>query len=150
MNTDTVELRPVTADNWRQCVALELEPGQTGFVSSNLFSLAQSKFEPCRLPCAIYNSAEQLVGFAMYNHRPLPDGSFRISRMMIDKAFQGRGYSRKAANEIIERMRRIGDCHEIYLDYAPENSAAAGLWGSLGFEVCGKEGSNLLARLRFE
>ena len=148
MSHDTIELREVTKANWLKCTELKLEPSQEGFVSPNVFSLAQSKYEPNRIPCAIYNSEKELVGFTMYNDQPLDDGTYRISRMMIDASYQGRGYSREAALRIIERMKRIEGCLEILLDYAPENVAAAKLWVSLGFEACGREGTNVLARLR--
>ena len=148
MPNDTIELREVTTENWLQCIKLELDPGQIGFVSSNLYSLAQSKFEPCRIPCAIYNTKNELVGFAMYNDNPLEDGSYRISRIMVDISYQGRGYARKAALEIIERLKQIEHCREIFLDYAPNNLVAAKLWGSLGFEECGNEGANVLTKLQ--
>ena len=63
MPTPTVDLRPVTKENWRECINLKLSADQESFVSSNLFSLAQSKFETCRNPCAIYNDKEEMVGF---------------------------------------------------------------------------------------
>lgn len=147
---EDIELRAVTAGNWRDCVALELDPQQAGYVSSNLFSLAQSRFETCRVPCAIYHRSDGLVGFALYNDAPLPDGTYRISRMMIDRAHQGRGHGRRAAMALIERLRGIPDCDAIWLDYAPENDVAARFWERLGFEPRGREGDNVLACLRLD
>ncbi len=148
MANQNIELREVTKENWLQCIALELYSSQSGYVSTNLFSLAQSKFEPCRVPCAIYNSENELVGFIMYNNSPLDDGTYRISRLMIDKSHQGFGYGRLAALAVIKQMKCIKGCEEILLDYAPDNNGAANLWHSLGFEVCGNEGKNLLAKLK--
>jgi len=148
MANQNIELREVTKENWLKCIELELDSSQSGYVSTNLFSLAQSKFEPCRVPCAIYNSENEMVGFTMYNNGPLDDGTYRISRLMIDKSYQGFGYGRLAALAVIEQMKRIKDCDEILLDYAPDNNAAANLWHSLGFEVSGREGTNILAKLK--
>lgn len=147
MKSVFVELREVTKDNWLECVGLETKTDQQRFVSSNLFSLAQSKFEPSRVPCAIYNQRNDLVGFTLYNDTPLKDGSYRLSRLMIDKNYQGRGYGRAAAQAVIERLSNVAGCHEIILDYVPENDIAAKLWKELGFVVFSRYGENLVAKL---
>jgi diamine N-acetyltransferase len=36
----TLTLRPITVENWEQCIALKVKPEQTYAVSSNLYSLA--------------------------------------------------------------------------------------------------------------
>ena len=47
-----VTLRPVTAENWEQCVELSVGPEQKHFVSSNAYSLAQAAYEDdCVPPC---------------------------------------------------------------------------------------------------
>jgi diamine N-acetyltransferase len=135
---------------------LQLRPEQQNFVAPVAFSLAQSKFEPERVPLAVYDD-DMLVGFLMYNDRPLHDGSYRISRLLIDQKYQGRGYSRQAVLLAVERMRQIPSCKEILIEYSPENTAAAHLYNSLGFEplrktehgiVNGKMDYNILARLQ--
>ncbi len=75
----------------------------------------------------------------MYNDQPLHDGSYRISRVLIDQKYQGRGYGRQAILQTIERMRHIPACKEILIEYSPENSVAARLYSSLGFEPFGKK-----------
>jgi len=150
MPTPQIELRDVTKENWLECINLKLKPHQDGFISSNLFSLAQSRYEPCRVPCAIYNDQNQMIGFIMYNDEPLEDdGTYRISRLMIDKAYQGNGYGRAAALEAIERLRDVPDCQEIVLNYASDNEAAATFWKSLGFVVFSQyDNLHLVAKLR--
>jgi len=61
----TVTLRPVTADNWKQCVGLSVEPEQKLFVAPNAYSLAEAAYEDGCVPLAIYHD-ETMVGFAMY------------------------------------------------------------------------------------
>ena len=149
MGTSWIELREVTSENWLECINLKLKSDQDGFVSSNLFSLAQSKFEPSRVPCTIYDAQNEMVGFIMYNDKPLEvDETYRISRLMIDKAHQGKGYGRAAAVEAIKRLRQVSNCQEILLDYAPDNEVAAKFWESLGFVVFGKRSHNLVAKLK--
>src|SRR3954465_429625 len=100
MEAMTVTLREITKENWRQIIALQLAEGQEGFVASNVYSLAQAKVDPVRIPLAIY-SDETPVGFIMYNDRPLDDGSYHISRLMVDREHQGKGYGRAAVVEVI-------------------------------------------------
>ncbi len=135
MSHSSIELREVTKKNWLECINLKLGDGQAGFVSSNLFSLAQSKFEPCCVPCAIYNEANEMVGFVMDNDSPLDDGTYRLSRMMIDEAHQGKGYGRAAVIEVLDRMKAIPDCHEIILDYVADNEVAAKFLGVRVYDV---------------
>ena len=152
----TLCLRAITRENWYQCAQLQLRPDQQDFVSPVALSLAQSKFEPERVPLAIYDD-DTLVGFIMYNDHPLHDGSYRISRVLVDQEYQGRGYGRQAVLQVIERMQHIPRCKEILIEYSPENPVATHLYTSLGFEplgkteygvVNGKLDYDILARLR--
>jgi len=132
-----ISLRVITVENWRECVALQVADGQEDFVTPNVLSLAQSKFEVSRVPLAVY-AEETMVGFVMYNQRPLKDGSYRLSRLMVDRRYQGHGYGRATVVAVLARMRQIPGCTEILLEYAPTNIAAARLYASLGFEAFGK------------
>jgi diamine N-acetyltransferase len=152
----TLCLRAITRENWYQCTQLQLRPDQQDFVSPVVLSLAQSRFEPERVPLAIYDD-DTLVGFLMYNDQPLHDDSYRISRVLIDQKYQGQGYGRQAVLQVIERMRHIPQCKEILIEYSPENTVAARLYTSLGFEplrkteygvVNGKLDYDILARLQ--
>ncbi len=53
----TICLRAITRENWYSCTQLQLRPGQQDFVSPVALSLAQSKFEPERVPLAVYDDA---------------------------------------------------------------------------------------------
>jgi diamine N-acetyltransferase len=132
-----VSLRPITKENWEQCALLEVCPGQEDFVMPNVWSIAQAYADPVRVPLAIYDD-ETVVGFVMYNDRPLHDGTYRISRVLIGCAHQGKGYGRAAVTQVIERMRQIADCTEITLEYAVTNDAAKHLYSSMGFEPVGR------------
>ena len=141
-----VTLRELTRDNWEECIRLRPREDQERFVESNLYSIAESRFWPTYVPLAIYHD-ETMVGFVMYGREP--DGSYWISRLMIDRDHQGRGYGRAAVLEVIERLKREPDCKEIVLGYTPDNVAAKKLYESLGFEETGlDEEGDMIARLR--
>ena len=141
-----VALRELTRDNWEECVRLRLSEDQERFVESNLYSIAESKFWPAYVPLAIYHDGT-MVGFVMYGRES--DGSYWISRLMIDREHQRKGDGRAAMREVIERLKQELDCEEIVLGYAPDNVAARKLYESLGFEETGlDEEGDMIARLR--
>ena len=49
-----IVLRPIDAHNWREAIRLGVALEQRSFVASNLYSIAESKFEPEAVPMGIY------------------------------------------------------------------------------------------------
>ena len=134
-----VRLAEVTADNWEAVIALELRKKQARLLSSNLYSLAESKFDPDARPRAIY-AGRRLVGFLMYEVGSR--GGRRtalIYRFMIDKRHQGRGYGRAALEAAIAEIRGRGDVARIVILYLPDNKSAQRLYQSLGFRDAGED-----------
>lgn len=127
-----IRLAEVTADNWREVAALELEDSQSDLVASNVYSLAEAKFTPLACPRAIY-AGTKLVGFVMYD---LPDEEERnravIYRFMIDRRHQHRGYGRAALELLLEELRTHPDIAAVGICYAAKNPARM-LYESLGF-----------------
>lgn len=144
-----VELRPVTRDNFEECCDLEVAEGQTEFVSSNVFSLAESKFFPEFIPLAIY-AGDKMIGFLMYGRDEL-DGElvWTLLRLMVDRRYQGKGYGRAALELFIEHMRVTPGCKSIHATVMPGNDIAQNLYASLGFEELGDvEDGELVLRFR--
>ena len=131
-----VVLTDITKDNWEQCANLRLSTKQGGLVAPNLYSIAESRIEPSFTPLAIYHDGE-VVGFIMYGLDP-DDGQYWIYRLMIDQTHQGRGYGKAAVVEVINRIKQIPGIHEVYVGYKPQNTVAAALFASLGFERTGQ------------
>lgn len=131
-----VSLREITPQNFRQCIDLRVTNGQENFVTANLMSMAQAKVYPTANPLAVYHEAE-MVGFVMYGFDE-DEQHFYLIRLMIDARHQGKGYGRAATLAVVERMRQIEDCREIYLSFVPENTGAEKLYRSVGFERTGK------------
>jgi diamine N-acetyltransferase len=157
----TIALRPITPDNWVECMELTPTDDQQarGYVAPNVLSLAQAYAERWWRPLAVY-ADETMVGFVLYGRwpesgfsaslwgdQPKP-GIDYILRMMIDKRYQGQGYGKAALAALIERIKAQPDCQAIELDYDRENIAAARLYTSCGFQpVEENEDGEILARL---
>ena len=128
----SISLREITPENFKECISLKVSEAQTNFVASNLMSIAQAKIYPTANPFAVY-ADEKLVGFVMYGFDE-DDQHFYLGRLMIDEKHQGKGFGKAATLEVIERMKQIEDCREIYLSFVPENTGAEKLYSSVGFE----------------
>jgi diamine N-acetyltransferase len=104
-----VHLRPVTLDNYLECIRLQVEDTQAEFVAPNARSLAEAKVNPTLVPLVIYERAARgypkptlgMVGFTMYE---LTYGVGFILRLMIDRRYQRQGYGRAAMVEVIRRL----------------------------------------------
>ena len=105
-----VHLRPITRDNFRACIALRVADTQVGMVAANTQSLAEAYVNPALTPLGIYDAAAcgfeepptPMVGFTMIERAA---GVGFILRLMVDQAYQGRGYGRAAMTEVIRRLR---------------------------------------------
>ena len=133
-----VHLRPVTLDNYKECLGLRVGATQDGLVASNAHSLAEAKVNPTLVPLAIYDGAARgyeqpllpMVGFTMYE---LVAGVGFILRLMVDQVYQGRGCGRGAMVEVIRRLRLHPEVEMIATSHRRENVAAARLYAALGF-----------------
>jgi len=142
-----IHLKPVTVDNFAAVIGLEVCEEQKNLVLSNAISLAQAYVQPECVPTAIYNG-DTLVGFLMYCI-DRDDGEYWMYRLMIDRNFQRRGFARAATQQMIETIKKDASRHQIFLGVDQENTPAAALYSSLGFQfngqVFGKERIMVLA-----
>lgn len=131
-----IEIRDVTKDNWKECISLSVLEEQKSFVASNVFSLAQSKFDTEMVPVCIYEN-NKMIGFAMYAKEP-ETGRIWIVRFMIDKQYQNKGLGKLALKELISLLQNKFHCMEIYLSYEPDNIIAEKLYSNAGFIKTGE------------
>lgn len=138
------EIRPVTIENWQSLIKLKVREDQTGFVASNLYSIAQAQFGDeyqghwDLYPFGIYDS-DVPVGFLMYGFNfEHPTQQAFIQRLMVDEKFQGKGYGRFAMEKLIEIFRTDERIKEVGISYAPENNTARKLYASIGFVETGE------------
>jgi diamine N-acetyltransferase len=80
-----VLLKPISADNWQECIGLKVKDEQADFLPSNLYSIAEAQFYPQAVPLAIYSEQDQMVGFVLYGV-DVETGKWKIFRLMIDRA----------------------------------------------------------------
>ena len=133
-----VHLRPITAANLEDCLALDVEEAQRGWVAPVVKSLAEAYAIPTLVPLAVYDVAsrgrkhppEPPVGFTMYE---IADGVGYVVRLLIDRRYQRRGYGRATMIEIIRRMRLDPAVEMVGTSYRRTNEPAAALYRDLGF-----------------
>ena len=127
-----VSLKPITVENWQRCIDLKVKEEQVDFLPSNLYSIAEAQYYSQAVPQGIYDEQDVMVGFVLHGV-DVESGKWKIFRLMIDHAHQGKGYGRAAMEQVIERLRGRPDCREILIAYKVENYAARRLYDSLGF-----------------
>lgn len=145
-----VRLAVVTADNWRAVAGLRLAAGQKDLVASNLYSIAESKFDPTARPRAIY-AGKRVVGFLMYDVSRTrgKSGKAFIYRFMIDAAHQGKGYGRAALQAALDEIRAIPRIKKVAISYMPDNPVAGPFYKSFGFAEVGEdEDGEMIAELK--
>ena len=131
----TIELRPITRENWKQTLKLKVHEDQDGFVAPNVYSIAESRFYPSAEPMGVFADGA-MVGFAMWARDD--DGTWWFDRLMIDVEQQGKGYGKAAMLESIRLMSAMPECSEIHLCFVPQNTVARRLYTDLGFEDTGR------------
>jgi diamine N-acetyltransferase len=136
-----VALKDVTEDNWRTVIGLTLDRHQEDLVASNLYSIAESKFDPDARPRAVY-AGKRVVGFLMYDVQQKKDKSRRatIYRFMIDRKHQGKGYGHAAMSRALDEIRAIRRMKKVRVGYMPENAVAKALYARFGFVEVGRDG----------
>ena len=138
--SDEVRLENVTARNWRAVARLKLAPEQKDLVVSNLYSIAQSKFDPNARPRAVY-AGRELVGFLMYDVWETKGKAREASiyRFMIDRKHQGRGYGRAALAQALDEIRATPGVKKVSIGYMPDNPVAKPFYASFGFVEVGTD-----------
>lgn len=131
-----ISLKSIDQSNREACIQLKPKQEQQGFIASNLYSIAESKFFPHMNIKAIY-CGEKLIGFTMYGIDS-DDGNYWIYRFMIDEQYQGRGHGKSAMKLIIQDLESREDRTDvIWLGYQPDNEQARKLYASVGFKEAG-------------
>ncbi|MCW1970830.1 MAG: GNAT family N-acetyltransferase [Anaerolineae bacterium] len=141
-----IYLKPITETNWREAIRLKVAPEQQHFIASNVYSIAESKFDYYdtdgtiwRLtPLAIY-ADDAMVGFAMFGLEQTKQWAGHIARFMIDVGQQGKGYGKVAFKSLLARMLADAPPTTRYLEisYHPDNQVARNLYAKFGFVETG-------------
>jgi len=99
-----MEFRKIDETNRAECEALKVEKEQELFVADNARSLAEAAQDDGLCTLGIYDG-DTMVGFLLYDYDETYPG-WSLSRFMIGRQFQGRGYGKRAAAEFLSYFPR--------------------------------------------
>ena len=132
-----VTLEPITQQNFKAVIAMELEESQKGYVQTNEYSIAQSYIYPEFRPMAI--CAEGVpVGFLLWCIDTDED-AYWIYRLMLDKTRQHKGYGTCALRLLTEMLKGDPDRRCVYISAFPDNTVALTAYRKFGFVDDGRE-----------
>jgi diamine N-acetyltransferase len=131
-----VTLREVTKDTVYDVCQLQVADEQREYVARNAFSIAQAHFEPKAWFRAIY-ADESPVGFLMLSDDPGAP-KYYLWRLMVDAAFQGNGFGRKAIELLVEYVRTRPAARELLVSYHPGPHSPREFYLKLGFHDTGR------------
>ena len=158
-----LRLEQVNGKNVWDILKLTVEENQKNFVANNDISIIEAytaiTANGYAFPFGIYEN-EIPVGFLMigfdiddyWDDAPsIAKGNYNLWRLMIDKAYQRRGYGKEAVQLALDFIKSFpcGKAEYCWLSYEPENEAARQLYRSFGFSETGDtDGEELIAVLR--
>ena len=143
----SVKLLDVDEFNWRECVKLKVSEEEKSFIDSNVFPIAEWKFEPENKLKAIYSDSVLVGMLAYYFHDGVYGEFYWLYHFMIEPKQQNNGYGQSALKLAIVEMRELG-AKDIVTNCVPRNTRAQYIYKKLGFEKHGTiDGGDLLLRL---
>ena len=113
------------------CMELTIDESQEGFVADNKQSLVEAAYEDGLYTLGIYIE-ETMIGFVLYDYDETIPG-WSMSRFMIDKQFQGKGYGKQAAIAFLEYFKTKHIADKMYISVSLENTVAHKMYSSIGF-----------------
>lgn len=126
-----IYFKDITADNWKECINLELFSDEKEFIHPNMYSIAEAQFYPKAISKAIYDD-DQMIGYAMFGEDEDNANLFYIDRLMISKGYRNKGYAFSALKLIVrEAMNRSFSL--LATSTHPENRKMQNLLTKIGF-----------------
>lgn len=126
-----MEFREIDKSNYWDCMALTIGDNQKGFVADNKQSLVEAAYEDGLYTLGIYLE-ETMIGFILYDYDETFPG-WSMSRFMIGKQFQGKGYGKQAAIAFFEYFKTKHNADKLYISVSLENILARKMYSSIGF-----------------
>ena len=158
-----LRLEQVNGKNVWDILKLTVEEDQKNYVANNDISIIEAytaiTANGYAFPFGIYEN-ETPVGFLMigfdiddyWDDAPsIAKGNYNLWRLMIDKAYQRRGFGKEAVQLALDFIKSFpcGKAEYCWLSYEPENEAARQLYRSFGLSETGEvDGEELIAVLR--
>ena len=126
-----MEFRGIDRSNYWDCIALTIDNSQEGFVADNKQSLVEAAYEDGLYTLGIYHE-ETMVGFVLYDYDDTFPG-WSMSRFMIGKQFQGKGYGKQAVLAFLDYFKGKHNADRLYISVSLDNTVARNLYSSIGF-----------------
>ena len=126
-----MEFREIDKSNYWDCMALTIGDNQEWFVADNKQSLVEAAYKDGLYTLGIYLE-ETMIGFILYDYDETFPG-WSMSRFMIGKQFQGKGYGKQAAIAFFEYFKTKHNADKLYISVSLENILARKMYSSIGF-----------------
>ena len=108
-----VELRPITEENFEDCINLDVREEQQDFIAENMCSLAEAYVAMTSgpvvpMPYGVYDAEQDnmvgflMIGYAEEGDEDLPEPFYCIWRIMTDANCQKMGYGTAALQEAVK------------------------------------------------
>lgn len=127
-----MEFKEIDKSNYWECMALTVDDSQAGFVADNKQSLVEAAYEDGLYVLGIYQD-ETMVGFVLYDYDETFPG-WSMSRFMIGKQFQGKGYGKRAVVAFLEYFKTNHDADKLYISVSLDNTVARKMYSDIGFK----------------
>ncbi len=126
-----MEFKAIDKTNYQECMALEVDESQKYFVADNTRSLVEAAYEDGLYTLGIYDG-DTMVGFVLYDYDDTYPG-WSMSRFMIGRQFQGRGYGKRSVREFLEYFKAKHAAKKIYISVSLDNFVARKMYSDIGF-----------------
>lgn len=143
-----VELRPITEENFEECVSLDVKEQQQDFIPENMCSLAEAYVamtsgDLVPMPFGVYDAEQNvMVGFLMLGYceegdEDISEPYYCVWRIMTDANCQKLGYAKAALEKAIAEAKEmpLGSAAKLCAAYTADNKAAAALFASVGMKA---------------
>lgn len=127
-----MNFRKIDKTNYWDCMMLTIDDSQEGFVADNKQSLVEAAYEDGLYVLGIYNK-DTMVGFLLYDYDDTFPG-WSLSRFMIGKQYQGKGYGKQAVFAFLEYFKEKHNADKLYISVSLENVVARKMYSSIGFK----------------
>ena len=145
-----VKLIEVVRDNFDDVIKLKVKETQEKYFTSNLLSIAESKFSTSTHLRAIC-VGDIVVGFLEYQFGEsgeADEDECTLWRFMIDRKHQNTGIGKIAMGLLLVEIKAYGRCKLVEVYYDPQNYVAKKLYSGYGFkEVGDRDDGTVIAEL---
>ena len=127
-----MEFRKIDKSNYWDCIELTVDDSQVDFVADNKQSLVEAAYEDGLYVLGIYKD-DTMVGFVLYDYDETIPG-WSMSRFMIGKQFQGKGYGKQAAKAFLDYFKEHHNAENLFISVSLENAVARKMYSDIGFK----------------